>query len=119
MEKMTLKLRNELDDYIDERSNFTPYYEGMNIVFSSLYKKQLQEIEKLLETDKVDVKYFKMYLDTIIINMHTKAKKYKQSVYFQNEDINIKDIDNQGYTIVFYSDEKKNIYVLLGIIKKS
>jgi len=55
-----------------------------------------------------------MYLDTIIINMHTKVKKYKQSIYFDNE--NIKDIQNQGFTIPFYIDEKKKVYILLGIV---
>jgi hypothetical protein len=46
--------------------------------------------------------------------MHTKAKKYKRSIYFDNE--NIKDIENQGYTIPFYIDEKKSLYVLLGLL---
>jgi hypothetical protein len=47
--------------------------------------------------------------------MHTKVKKYKKSIYFDNE--NIKDIENQGYTIVFFIDEKKDKYALLGLLK--
>jgi len=31
----------------------------------------------------------------------------------------VKDIENQGYIIPFYSDEAEEIYVLLGIYKKS
>jgi hypothetical protein len=113
MENTKLQLQNELDNYISGKSEFIPYYEGMNILSSSLYKKQLNGILK----EESDVKYFEMYLDTIIINMHTKVKKYKKSIYFENE--NIKDIENQGYTIPFYVDESKKIYVLLGILKTS
>jgi len=112
-----IKLQNELDTYISGKSGFVPYYEGMNILSSTLYKKQLQEILKLIrEEDERDAKKFEMYLDTIIINMQTKVKKYKKSIYFEDE--NIKDIENQGYTVPFYIDENKKNYVLLGIVKK-
>ena len=67
--------------------------------------------------DENSAKQFSIYLDTIIINMHTKTKKYKQSLYFDNE--HVKDIENQGYTIPFYIDDSKNMYVLLGILKNS
>jgi hypothetical protein len=111
-------MQNELDNYLSGKSAFNPYFEGMNVLTSNLYKKQLQEIVVLLKKeDENSAKYFTMYLDTIIINMHTKAKKYKQSVYFDNE--YVKDIENQGYTIPFYLDESKKIYVLLGILKNS
>ena len=110
-------MQNELDNYLGEKSTFTPYFEGMNVLTSNLYKKQLQEIVSVLKKeDEKAAKSFEIYLDTIIINMHTKAKKYKQSLYFENE--NVKDIENQGYTIPFYLDENKNIYVLLGIVKQ-
>jgi len=94
-----IKLQNELNRYKSGESEFIPYYEGMNI----------------LSSNESDAKSFKMYLDTVIINMHTKAKKYKQSIYFENE--SIKDIVNQGYHIPFYIDEKRSVYVLLGIVK--
>ncbi|MBC8237048.1 MAG: hypothetical protein H8E76_02345 [Helicobacteraceae bacterium] len=88
----------------------------MNVLSSDLYKEQLREIlEPLKKQSESDMKSFELYLDTIILNMHTKVKKYKKSIYFDNE--NIKDIQNQGYTIPFYIDEKKNIYILLGIVK--
>jgi hypothetical protein len=88
----------------------------MNILVSNLYKKQLQEvIQTIEEKDDKQAKSFKLYLDTIIINMHTKVEKYKQSIYFEN--VNIKDIENQGYTIPFYIDDAKDIFVLLGLVK--
>jgi len=118
MQDIKLQLQNELDNYMSGKSEFIPYYEGMNILSSNLYKDQLRKILKIVkEEDESLLKHFEMYLDTIIINMHTKAKKYKQSIYFEDE--NIKDIENQGYTIPFYVDNDKKNYVLLGIIKKS
>jgi hypothetical protein len=117
MKNIKVQLQKELDNYIEGKSEFMPYYEGMNILSSTLYKKQLEEILKpLREENESDAKSFKMYLDTIIINMQTKVKKYKQSIYFENE--NIKDIKNQGYTIPFYIDENRKTYVLLGIVKE-
>ena len=87
----------------------------MKTLASELYKEQLKEsLELVKNQSEADVKNFEMYLDTIIINMHTKIKKYKQSIYFDDE--NIKDIQNQGFTIPFYNDEKKNLYILLGIV---
>mgnify|MGYP006883065581 CR=1 FL=1 len=109
-------LQAELDKYLQGEVNFSPYYPGMNILSSDLYKEQLREILELLKKQsESDMKSFELYLDTIIFNMHTKLRKYKKSIYFDNE--NIKDIQNQGYTIAFYIDEKKNIYILLGIVK--
>ena len=114
--KIKLQLQEELKKYRDNKAEFSPYYPGMSILTSNLYKEQLKETLTLLEKENVsDMKSFEMYLDTIIINMQTKAKKYKQSIYFDDE--NIKDIENQGYTIPFYFDEKKKVYVLLGLIK--
>ena len=116
MKNIKLQLHKELASYIDNEAVFTPYYPGMNIVFSTLYKKQLEEALKIVKEEYPDnIRNFEMYLDTIIVNMHTKAKKYKKSIYFDDE--NIRDIENQGFRIPFYTDESKNIYVLLGIIK--
>jgi len=90
----------------------------MNILTSKLYEKQLKDILELLaKTDYKATKNFKMYLDTIILNMPSKEKKYKKSIYFDNE--NIKDIEFQGCTIIFYVDNSNNSYIILGITKKS
>ena len=90
----------------------------MNILASKLYENQLKEILELLANDNYEVtKKFKMYLDTIIINMATKEKKYKKSIYFDDE--NIKDIEFQGCRIIFYVDKSNSSYILLGITKIS
>lgn len=90
----------------------------MNILTSKLYEEQLKEILKLLaKEDYKATKNFKMYLDTIILNMPSKEKKYKKSIYFDNE--NIKDIEFQGCTIIFFVDKSNNSYTILGITKKS
>jgi len=90
----------------------------MNIITSKLYEEQLKNILELLVKDDYDAsKKFKMYLDTIIINIPSKEKKYKKSIYFDNE--NIKDVEFQGCRIIFYVDNSNNSYIILGITKKS
>lgn len=86
----------------------------MKILSSKLYETQLKSILGTFTPE--EIKAFKLYLDTIIINMPSKAKKYKPSIYFNDE--NIKDIEHQGYTIPFYYDEANDTYLVLGIIKK-
>lgn len=111
-----IQLEDELEKYHNDLGEFTPYYPGMKILSSELYKKQLKDVLELVKKEsETGVNSFAIYLDTIIINMHTKVKKYKKSIYFDNE--NIKDIENQGYTIVFFIDEKKDKYALLGLLK--
>ncbi len=110
------ELRNELDKYLQNGSGFLAYYPDMNILSSELYRKQLKEASRFVkENTEMHVRSYEIYLDTIIINMHTKAKKYKQSIYFNDE--NVKEIQNQGFTIPFYTDEKRGLYILLGIVK--
>ena len=90
----------------------------MNILTSPLYEIQLKEILELLNSyDYSATKNFKMYLDTIIMNMQSKEKKYKKSIYFDDE--NIKDIVFQGCRIVFLVDNSNSSYILLGITKIS
>lgn len=92
-----------------------PYYSGMNVFFSDLYKENLEAASAFVKSqNEAEVKNFNLYLDTIIVNMHTKVKKYKKSIYFDDE--NIKDIQNQGFSIPFFIDEGKGVYVLLGIV---
>lgn len=89
----------------------------MQILSSKLFETQLKEIfTPYLESDLKGIKDFKLYLDTVILNMPSKAMKYKKSIYFDDE--NIRDIEHQGYTIPFYMDEINDIYIILGITPK-
>ena len=90
----------------------------MNILTSKLYEKQLKQLlESLTKQDYQQTKNFKIYLDTIVLNIPSKAKKYKKSIYFDDE--NIKDVNFQGCTIIFLRDEKNDSYIILGITAKS
>ncbi len=87
----------------------------MKIVCSALYEEQLKAILAAFPTQKA-AKDFKLYLDTIIMNAPTKAKKYKQSRYFEEE--NIKDIEYENYTIPMYVNLEQESYFIIGIVKK-
>lgn len=88
----------------------------VNILCTHIYEKQLKEIlDKFAKEDFSATKNFKMYLDTVIINAPTKEKKYKKSIYFNDE--NIKDIVHKGFHIPFYIDKENDTYLILGIIK--
>lgn len=115
---MKTKLQQELNAYLDSKIQFPPYYPSMkHILSSTLFEEQLQEILTELEQEEgTRAKSFKLYLDTVIINMQSKIAKYKPSVYFEDE--KVKEIENQGYVIPFYSDEGQETYLLLGIYKK-
>lgn len=115
---MRTKLQQELQSYLTSKSIFSPYHKAMkHIVSSTLFNEQLEEILAILENEESSkAKSFKLYLDTVIINMQSKIAKYKPSVYFEDE--HVKEIENQGYMIPFYCDEAEEVYVLLGIYKK-
>lgn len=88
----------------------------MNILSTPLYEKQLKVIlQDYMKEDRQATKSFKLYLDTIIINIPTKANKYKKSIYFDDE--NIKDIEHENVTISFYIDSKNENYLILSIIE--
>jgi len=88
----------------------------MQILTSPLYEEQLKEIlEPMAVENFEDAKKFKIYLDTIIVNIPTKAKKYKKSVFFDDE--NIKDVEYENFTIPVFIDGED--YVVLGIVSKS
>ncbi len=90
----------------------------MKILCSRLYKKQLKSIlEPYLQSDPKGIKDFKLYLDTVVLNMPSKVQKYKKSIYFDDEDI--RDIEHQGYIIPFVYDEMNDTFLLLGITAKS
>ena len=56
-----------------------------------------------------------MYLDTLIINIPTKVKKYQKSIYFDDE--NIKDLEYENYIIPFCVENNSNSFTILGIVK--
>ncbi|QOP42238.1 hypothetical protein [Sulfurimonas marina] len=88
----------------------------MNILVTQVFEDQMKEIlEEMIQNDPNSVKGFKMYLDTILLNIPTKDKKYKQSKLFDDE--NIKDVEHEGFRIPFYHNKQKNTFVILGIIK--
>lgn len=90
----------------------------MRIVCSKNYEKTLKQIlEEIAKSDIKAAKDFKMYLDTIIINIPTKAKKYKPSIYF--DDDRVRDVEYESYTIPFILDEKNETFAILDIVKKN
>lgn len=115
---MKAKLQQELDHYFESKNEFTPYHKAMQQILSSrLFNEQLEGILAVLESEEGGkAKSFKLYLDTVIINMQSKIAKYKPSGCFENE--KVKEIENQGYLIPFYCDEADETYILIGIYKK-
>ena len=88
----------------------------MQIFCTDTYQMQLQAILEEFPPEALsDAKSFKLYLDTIIINIPTKITKYKKSALFNNE--NIKDIEHKGLRIPFYYENKSETYLILGIVK--
>ena len=60
----------------------------MKILCTTVFEEQLKSIlETFSEKDFAATKSFKMYLDTVIINIPTKAQKYKKSIYFNDENL--------------------------------
>jgi hypothetical protein len=89
----------------------------MQILCTENFEKQLKALlNEYAQEDLTATKNYKMYLDTIILNMPTKVQKFKKSIYF--DDDNIKDIEHQGHIIPFYIDKKNDLYLILGIVKK-
>lgn len=90
----------------------------MKIFSTELYENQLKEIlANYFLDDFESAKKFKMYLDTLIINIPTKIQKYKHSALFDDE--SIKEVEYENFLIPFYYDEKESTFLILGIIKKS
>jgi len=89
----------------------------MKILCAPTFEKQLESLlGDFTQEDLPAIKNFKMYLDTVILNMPTKVQKFKKSIYFDDE--NIKDIEHQGLVIPFFIDEETGDYLILGIVKK-
>ena len=89
----------------------------MNILCTSLYEQQLKTIlENFAVEDLTATKKFKLYLDTILINLPTKANKYKKAQLFDDEDI--KEIAHEDFNILFFIDKISNNYIILAILPK-
>ena len=88
----------------------------MQILCTDAYQIQLQAILEEFPPEALSTaKSFKLYLDTIIINIPTKIAKYKTSTLFDNK--NIKDIEHKGLRIPFYYEKESETYLILGIVK--
>jgi len=87
----------------------------MKILATEKFEKELKLIlSKMLEQlDCKSVKNFKLYLDTIMLNIPTKLHKYKISPFFDDE--KIKEIDYNGFKIFFYEDSLRKNIILLSI----
>jgi len=81
--------------------------------FEAQYKSLLQEYSQI---DYEASKRYKIYLDTVILNMPTKLKKFPTSPRFEDE--KIKELEHQGHILPFYIDEESETILLLGIFKK-
>ncbi|HIP21133.1 MAG TPA: type II toxin-antitoxin system RelE/ParE family toxin [Sulfurimonas sp.] len=89
----------------------------MNILCTALYEKQLKVIlEEYIKENYEATKKFKLYLDTILINLPTKVNKYKKAQLFDNEDI--KEIPHEDFNILFFIDKISENYLILAILPK-
>ena len=88
----------------------------MNLVCTERFEEQLKDIlEEMIEIDIKQARDFKSYLEALIINIPTKVKKYKTSIYYSDADV--KDLQYDGYTIPFLHNEETEGYLILEIIK--
>ncbi len=88
----------------------------MHIFCTEVYQTQLRSLLDEFSKEQLDAaKSFKLYLDTVIINIPTKVQKFKKSVLFNNE--NIKDLEHKGLRIPFYYEKETETYLILGIVK--
>ena len=87
----------------------------MHVVSTPQFREDLKAaLLPLIATNPQQAKSFKLYLDTILLNLPTKANKYKPSLYIDDPDA--RDIEHQGYTIPFYYDKNGAAFIILGMI---
>jgi len=88
----------------------------MEIIRSEKYKESLKAILETIAKDSVNRAIdFKVFLDEKIDDLDFMPYKFKQSIYFNREDI--RDLVFKGYTIPYKIDEVKNQIVVIGINK--
>ena len=87
----------------------------MKILVTEKFENELKLIlsAMLQQLDCNSTKNFKLYLDTIMLNIPTKLHKYKVSPFF--DDKQLKEIDYNGFKIFFYEDSLKKNIILLSI----
>ncbi len=87
----------------------------MNILATEKFEEELKLIllPMLEQLGCKSAKNFKLYLDTVILNIPTKLHKYKISSYFDDE--HIKEIDYNGFKIFIYDDSANKNIILLSI----
>ena len=88
----------------------------MQIYCTQVYQTQLRSLLEEFPPEQLSAaKNFKMYLETILVNIPTKVDKYKKSTLFDYEAI--KDVEHQGLRIPFYYEKESQNYLILGIVK--
>ena len=86
----------------------------MMVLATPRFEEQLKNILlPLARTDAAAARSFKLYLDTVLLNLPSKAAKYKPSIY--TDDPTVRDVEHQGFTIPFHHDSDDDIYTVLGI----
>jgi len=88
----------------------------VQILCAETYQTQLRSLLEEFPKEQLDAaKSFKLYLDTVIINIPTKVQKFKKSTLFNYD--NIKDLEHKGLRIPFYYEKETETYLILGIVK--
>lgn len=88
----------------------------MNIYKNPKYNIRLTEILKYIAVNNSsNAKGFKSKLDKFILNLINSPYKFRQSNYFENE--NIRDLIFKGFTIPYLIDLEKNRIIILDIFK--
>ncbi|MCH9740967.1 MAG: type II toxin-antitoxin system RelE/ParE family toxin [Epsilonproteobacteria bacterium] len=88
----------------------------MEIVRGEKYRESLKSIMETISKDSVNRAIdFKNTLDKKIDDLDFMPYKFKQSIYFNNE--NIRDLIFKGYTIPYKIDKEKNQIIIIGINK--
>ncbi len=88
----------------------------MTIKKEKKYNAELKNIlSYIAKSSPQNARYFKKELDDKILALPQMPYKFRQSIYFDDEQI--RDLIYKGYTIPYLIDEENKVIVLLGIIK--
>jgi plasmid stabilization system protein ParE len=88
----------------------------MEIIRSAKYRESLKGIMETIAKDSFNRAIdFKNLLDDKINDLDFMPYKFKQSIYFNREEI--RDLVFKGYTIPYKIDEENNQIIVIGINK--